>query len=108
MTRHDKMQALQDWMIAIENAESLIAPVRDVLMLAPESPVNEALDGVISALTESTSKLVNDKVGWLEWYATENDFGRKGHSAGYMGHEKPIKSLEDLMDLIEPNGEPTQ
>jgi hypothetical protein len=101
MTRYEKMLAIQDWMFAIENAESLIAPVREVLMLAPESPINEALDGVIKALTEATSKLVGDKSEWLDWYATENDFGRKGLSAGFMGHEKPIKTLDDLLDLIE-------
>ena len=104
MTRYEKMIAIQDWMFAIENAEVLIAPLRKALMLAPENPVDEALDRVIDALTESTSKLVGDKSEWLDWYATENDFGRKGLSAGYM----PIKSLEDLMGLIEASGEPAQ
>lgn len=93
--------------MAIDAANKKLEPVYSALMLAPESPINEALDGVIKALTEATSKLVGDKSEWLDWYATENDFGRKGLSAGYMGHEKPIKSLEDLMDLIEPIKEST-
>lgn len=37
---------------------------------------------------------------WLEWYAFENDFGRAGREAGF-DTAKPIKSIEDLADLIE-------
>lgn len=101
MTRYEKMLAIQDWMFAIENAESLIAPVREVLIIAPESPINEALDIVIDALTKTTSKLIGDHMAWLDWYADENDFGRNGLKAGLKGLEKPIKSLNDLMDLID-------
>ena len=101
MTRHEKMQALYNWSMAVDAANKLIEPVRSALMLPPESPVNEALDGLIQALTEATAKLVGDKDGWLDWYANENDFGRKGLEAGGALNTKPIKTLDDLLDLIE-------
>jgi len=105
MNRHEKMQALKDWQLAIQESDALIAPVREMLLIRPESPINEAVDRLGIALTDATAKLVGDKAEWLDWYAMENDFGRKGLSARFMGHEKPIKSLEDLMDLIEASGE---
>jgi hypothetical protein len=101
MTRDEKMQVLKDWQFSIQDSNELIAPVREVLIIPPESPINEAVDMLAIALTRVASKLVGDKEKWLYWYAMENDFGRKGLSAGYSGNEKPITGLDDLLDLIE-------
>jgi len=101
MTRDEKMQVLKDWQFSIQDSNELIAPVREVLIIRPESPINEAVNLLGIAFTRAASKLVSDKGGWLYWYAMENDFGKKGLSAGFKGHEKPIKTLDDLLDLIE-------
>jgi hypothetical protein len=108
MTRDEKIQILNNWETAIEAARLFIEPVFSALFLPPENPISSGIDILAVTLTAATAKLVDDKAGWLDWYATKNDFGRKCLSAGYMGHEKAIKSLEDLMGLIEAIGEKSE
>lgn len=44
---------------------------------------------------------IGDKSEWLDWFVYENDCGEKGHTAGYDGNTKPIKTIDDLLELIE-------
>lgn len=41
-----------------------------------------------------------DPEGWIMWHILENDYGSKGHEAGYHGNIKPIKTTTDLLWLI--------
>ena len=55
-----------------------------------------------SLYSNMLSKLLGDDTDdtWLDWYCYENDMGKKGYDAGFDGEVKPIKTLEDLADLI--------
>lgn len=46
-----------------------------------------------------------DSEGWIMWYILENDYGSKGHEAGYHGNLKPIKTTSDLLWLINTGGD---
>ena len=41
-----------------------------------------------------------DPEGWIMWYILENEYGAKGYDAGYKGDMKPIKTPEDLFQII--------
>jgi hypothetical protein len=41
-----------------------------------------------------------DPEGWIMWYILENEYGTKGYDAGYKGDMKPIKTPEDLLQLM--------
>lgn len=100
MTQEQKLAALTRWQQAMEKADSTIDPVISLLQLQPESPICDVVWRLQSALTAATADLVGDQAEWLSWYAMENDMGRKGLEAGWMGAEREIRTLEDLMWLI--------
>ena len=56
-------------------------------------------------MTHPTSAAIGDTATWLDWFVHENDCGRKGHEAGYDNRVKPIRTAEDLIDLIEAEDE---
>jgi hypothetical protein len=103
MTPAEKLAALQAWQVAIERADKLINPVIEALQLTPESPPCEAVWGLQGALTAAVAAQVGDSFEWLNWYAHENNFGAVGHVAGPVGATRKIRTLEDLLWLIEAN-----
>ena len=52
--------------------------------------------------------LVEDKIGnnakdWIEWFIYENDCGKGELGAGFDDNFKPIKTVDDLYDVIFSN-----
>ena len=41
-----------------------------------------------------------DRGSWIQWFIFENDWGRREYEAGFKGNMLPIKTTEDLYDLI--------
>lgn len=101
MTPAEKLAALRAWQSAIERADKLINPVIETLQLAPESPIPESVWGLQDALTVAYAQLIGDGFEWLSWYAHENNFGAGGYEAGPVGATRKIRTLEDLLWLIE-------
>lgn len=101
MNRDQKLAALKRWQDAMERADATIDPVIQLLQLQPESPICDAVWRLQSALTAMTADLVGDCADWLSWYALENDMGRKGMEAGWSGFEREIRTLDDLLWLVE-------
>lgn len=96
--------------------ESIIAQkkafeaVTSAMGLQVESPLNEAFyslfhAAVIAIEHAATGEApIKDEVGyegWLEWFIYENDCGERGHEAGYDGNMKQIRTVDDLLDLME-------
>lgn len=94
--------ALHAWQHAIEQADQRMQPAIEALSLPPESPVWLAVQDLQTALTVITAAYVGDRDGWLDWFWTENDMGRKGAEAGPTDDMRPIKTLADLRWLLEP------
>lgn len=101
MTREQKLAALNRWQQAMEQADAAINPVIELLQLQPESPVCGAVWKLQRLLTDMTAELVGDQADWLDWYAYENDMGRKGMVAGWSGFEREIRTLDDLLWLLD-------
>lgn len=95
-----KLAALTRWQQAMEQADAAIDPVIELLQLQPESPVCGAVWQLQRLLTDMTAELVGDQAEWLDWYAYENDMGRKGLEAGWRDQLREIRTLDDLLWVI--------
>ncbi len=49
---------------------------------------------------ELLEDVFGDKNSWIQWFIFENDWGAKGYEAGFTDKMSPIKTTEDLYDLI--------
>lgn len=96
-----KLAILSRWQKAIEEADAHFDPVVDMLRLDPESRVCQAVWRSQEALTATTSDLLDDGLEWLGWYWLENDMGSKGLEAGTKDEKRPVRTLEDLVWLLE-------
>ena len=84
--------------------------VTSAMGLQVESPLNEAFYSLFHtafiaiehAFTgDSPIKDGVGNEGWLEWFIYENDCGQSGMEAGYDGNMKPVKTIDDILDLME-------
>ena len=74
------------------------SPIR----VEPESPLLDAIFAMDSAYSDSVEiRITGESFKWLEWYANENDFGRKALEAGPPASMRPIRTLRDLAWLLE-------
>lgn len=101
MNQAEKLALLAEWQARIETANHLIEPVTEVLGLSVESPIHTAVWSLQTVYTQAVAKLVGDPGEWLDWYATENDFGRKAGDGGPSGATRPIATLADLIWVME-------
>lgn len=101
MTRDQKLAALQRWATTIEAGEGMLNPVIELLDLRPEGPITSALWLTQDALTKATADLVGDQAEWLTWFIADNEMGAKAMEAGPVGQLRAIKTLEDLLWVIE-------
>ena len=69
----------------------------------PEGPLHTLLCEQQDQYTEAVAELVGDRDGWLNWYAHDNDYGRKGFEARAREGDKlrPIRTVAQLARLIE-------
>lgn len=101
MTREQKLLHVQAWHDAMTKADEAIQPVIDALKLCGEDPITNTVWQLQSDLTRAYASLLDDAFESLAWYAGENDMGRNGMQAGAAGETRPIRTLEDLLWLIE-------
>ena len=101
MTRDEKLAYLQAWHDAMTKADATIQPVVDALALCGEDPITNTVWQLQSDLTKAYAAILGDVFQSLSWYAGENDMGRKGMDAGVDGNTRPIRTVEDLLWLLE-------
>lgn len=101
MTREQKLLRIQAWHDAMTKADETIQPVIDALALCGEDPITNTVWQLQTDLTRAYAALIGDAFESMSWYASENDMGRQGMEAGAAGETRPIKTVEDLLWLIE-------
>ena len=55
-------------------------------------------------MMQEVMQKIGDDSNWLDWFIFENDCGEKAMEAGYDKNLKPIKTIDDLIELIEEGG----
>lgn len=101
MNNTEKLHLLAEWQARIQTADSLIEPITDALGLSTESSIHTAVWSLQRAYTKAVAQLVGDHAEWLDWYDRENCFGAKGMDAGPKDATRPIRTLEDLIWVME-------
>lgn len=101
MTHEEKLAHLTEWQRQMQAAAALIDPLGNAVGLSPESPIYRAVWGLQDAYTRAVGHLVGDDQEWLSWFASDNDFGSKGHEAGFPGRMIAVKTVSDLIDVME-------
>ena len=101
MTREQKLLHIQAWHAAMVKADETIKPVIDALGLCGDDPITNTVWQLQTDLTRAYAALLGDAIEQLEWYAADNDMGREGREAGIPGDMRPIRTVEELLWLIE-------
>lgn len=92
----DKIAELEKWKKVVEELDTEVNKLIDVLHVDPESPLLSAIWKMQDAYTHA----VADKLelgDWLSWYHFDNDMGKKAYDAGTKEEMRKIKSFEDLI-----------
>lgn len=88
----------------IESYRAMSASADSMLKLLGITADCDALNPFWKAFdkyVEVVSNLVGDSSDWLTWYIWDNKCGERQMAAGYGGKLKPIKTVKDLVRLIE-------
>lgn len=101
MTRQKKLKLLQNWKQCHDNILTLMESLEPAFGSLINSKLSEQLWHNFYILTETTEKFLGSDYNWLEWYCWDNQMGEKRLDAGYGRKMKPIKTLDDLLDLLE-------
>ena len=101
MTREQKLLHIQAWHDAMTRADDAIQPVIDALKLCGEDPITNTVWQLQTDLTRAYAEILDDAFESLNWYASENDMGAKGMKAGIGSDVRPIRTVQDLLWLIE-------
>ena len=101
MTTNEIKAHLYDWATERERIDSILKPFEALSGTLADAPLVDAMDLVFSAYTRTLAELLGDDPGHLDWFWIENDMGKAELDAGYDDDIRPIKSLDDLVWLIE-------
>lgn len=103
ITHHSKPAALAlltAWKARHDTLGKLMGGITNVLGLEVESPLFEMMWGTFDDYTKTLAALLGDHSEWMGWFQSENEMGAKGMAAGYDGNLTPVKTLDELLDLI--------
>jgi len=90
---------LELWEQSYYQVDNIYQKMKELFDLSPESQFSLCIFGPFENYTQSLQILWNTTM--LEWYVWENDMGKKGHLAGFDENMKPIRNLDDLMEIIQ-------
>ena len=105
LTRQQKLHLLDDLIAAHDSLIAQLDALKPTLNPDPGSPFFSAAFELSNVAIKATAAAIGDRYEWVDWYVIENDCGRRGNEAGYTDQLKPIRTAEDLLDLIEAEEE---
>lgn len=105
LTRQQKIHLLDDLIAAHDAVHAQFDALKLTLDPDPGCPLYNAVFELLNVAISSTSAAIGDSCEWLDWFVNENACGRKEHEAGYEKRLKPIRTVEDMLALIEAEEE---
>lgn len=103
MTRAEKLDMINDLFIAHDDIHRHIDALKSTLNPDPGCALYDSVFKMIDVAVKATASALGDKSEWLDWMIYENDCGHKGHEAGRVCTFRPIRTAEDILDIIEDN-----
>jgi hypothetical protein len=101
MTRDEKLTLLREWKQRHDDLDKQWGRLASLTGGLTDSPLGDAMWLLWDAYTNQVAERVGDTYGWLSWYQLENDMGKRKHEAGPTDRMRKIKSLRDLLWVIE-------
>ena len=105
LTRQQKSYTIGKLIDAHDAIHAQLDALKPTLNPDPGCPLYTAVFELIDVAIMAAGEAIGDTATWLDWFIHDNDCGRKGYDAGYEGRLKPIRTVEDLLDLIEAEEE---
>jgi len=96
-----EIKLIAEHLVHYERLDAAFEKLDEALGCTADSPLFKAVWECFEDHTKVVAQLVGDREGWIEWYVRENECGAKGMAAGYDGVVMPVKTLSDLVRLIE-------
>lgn len=102
MTRKEKLDRLREWEAHLRDLTETWDKLHALTGAAVDGPLGDATWCVFDdAYTQAIAREVGDKNDWLTWHWLENKLGERGYKAGNQQEMRPIKTIEDLLWVIE-------
>lgn len=101
MTADERAERIRAWHAAklrFRRAWDLFATMTGV---DEGAPIANAILLMADAYTDAVAFAIDDEGGWLQWWEDECDFGSKPLRAGTGGEFEPIRTIEQVIHLIE-------
>ena len=106
LTRQQKSYTIGKLIAAHDAVHAQLDALKPTLNPDPGCPLYNAIFELLNVAIMATAEAIGGSAGeWLDWFVIENDCGRKAHEAGYDNRLRPIRTVEDLLDLIEEGNE---
>jgi hypothetical protein len=103
VNHQQKLERIRELFAAHDDVLAQLDALHPALNPDPGCELYSAIFGLLDVAINATAAALGDNSNWLEWMVNENECGRRGHEAGYSNALKPIRTAEDLLDLIEDN-----
>ena len=101
MTTAEKLSRLQEWRHHLLMLESAWDKLESAVGADHDSPLGNAVWLAFDAYTQAIGREIGDVGGWMSWHWLENKLGARGHEAGNRHVMRPIKTLDDLLWVID-------
>lgn len=104
-TRQQKLHLIDDLLAAHDAVHAQLDALKLTVNPDPGCRLYSAIFELLETAIAATSAAIGDNNKWIDWFIHDNECGRRGHEAGYTDQLKPIKTAEDILDLIEAEDE---
>lgn len=101
MTKREKKLLVSRLLLCHKNLDHAFESLGSSVGLNPDSPLFSAAWGAFDGYTRVVSDLIGDRGSWLSWHIYENDCGKNGMKVVTSSEEFQIKTLDDLLRVID-------
>ena len=101
MDRTEKLKMLNNLFTINNEIDAVVDAMRSTHNPDPSCGLYNAVFGALDVAIKATAAAIGDDEEWVWWMVHENECGHRGHEAGYTNALKPIRTAEDILDLIE-------
>jgi hypothetical protein len=97
----NKKETIEKFIKIHKQRELLIDKLQELFGFADSVVLYDTLFAMEDFSIELVEEIVGDKTKWIEWFVYENDCGEREYEAGPKDNLKKIKTVDDLLELIE-------
>ena len=101
MTKREKKILINQVVELHKEASRFTCSINEIIGVATEGPFCELLDKSVETSIQLLASILGDNDENLFWYIFDNDCGVNQREAGLRDNHRPIKTIKDLLWLID-------